>query len=236
MNRRVGVLGGTFDPIHRGHLDLGDAAQATLELTTLFVVPSYTPPHRESPKASPFHRFAMVAIAVEERHGWQASDIELEQAERSYTVSTLGRFHAAGYEARELFFIIGADAFADIVSWKDYPALLDSAHFVVVSRPGHPVSQLRQRLPDLQSRIAEAPARAAAGPTTSIILIDAPTADVSATAIRRRLADGLSIAGMVPAQVQQHIEQHGLYAPRALHGRDTASTMNLAAERLHGQG
>src|SRR5579862_5455907 len=128
MSRALGILGGTFDPIHDGHLDLGRAAQHALGLNELLVLPSNIPPHRPKPMASAFHRFAMVALAVTGLEGWRASDLELVAGARSFTTDTLAELQRRGYAPLELFFIIGADAFAEIATWKNYPALLTQAH------------------------------------------------------------------------------------------------------------
>jgi nicotinate-nucleotide adenylyltransferase len=233
--RRIGLLGGTFDPIHCGHLDVADAAQRALDLTRIFVITSNVPPHRPQPYSSAFHRFAMVALAVSDRPDWRATDLELRSDAPSYTSFTLAKFHERGFSATELVFVIGADAFADIVSWRDYPQLLDAAHFAVVSRPGCGVNELRDRLPALAPRMTTPPIDPLDYGTPLIILIDAPTADVSSTAIRQRIAAGESITGMVPARVQQHIEQHGLYSS-ATPGRRAIDAVELpAAGRLHGQ-
>src|SRR5438270_510618 len=117
MARRIGILGGTFDPIHCGHLDVADAAHAALGLEAVIVITSNIPPHRAQPQASAYHRFAMTAIAVSHRAGWKADDLELLVGAPSYTSGTLDRLHARGYAPAELFFIIGADAFAEIESW-----------------------------------------------------------------------------------------------------------------------
>jgi nicotinate-nucleotide adenylyltransferase len=234
MTRRVGILGGTFDPIHRGHVDLGVEAQSALDLTSLLVIPSNVPPHRPAPTASSFHRFAMVALAVAGRPGWQASDIELCEEAQSYTSTTLRRLNERGYEPGELVFVIGADAFADIGSWKDFPGILEGAHFAVVSRPGWPVDRLRQTLAALSPRMrTKGDWLERAGPW--IILIDAHTSNVSATAIRGRCAEGLSVADMVPPGVRQHLEQHGLYTSTASDRRGRDRLTNPAAGRLHGQ-
>src|SRR6202140_3152410 len=119
-NRRVGILGGTFDPVHCGHLDAGAAAQDALCLGKVLVLPSNIPPHRPQPLASSYHRFAMVALAIAGRPGWRALDLELGDAARSYTTDTLQRFHDQAYSAAELFFIAGADAFVEIATWKNY--------------------------------------------------------------------------------------------------------------------
>src|SRR5438093_2576852 len=195
--RRLGILGGTFDPIHCGHLDAGAAAQRELHLEGVVVLPSKIPPHRSEPAASGYHRFAMVALAIAGRPGWQALDLELRATAPSYTSETLQSFHAGGYSAAELFFITGADAFVEIATWKDYPALLDRAHFVVISRPGVTVADLRERLPALAPRM-RMPGDLMDSSTTFIFLIDAPTAHVSSTAIRRAIARFEPIAEMVP--------------------------------------
>jgi nicotinate-nucleotide adenylyltransferase len=233
--RRIGILGGTFDPIHRGHTDLAAAACEALEFTRLLLIPSNIPPHRAQPSASSHHRFAMAALAISDRVGWSLSDVELRSEAPSYTTTTLSRFHQRGYLATELFFLIGADAFADIGAWKDYPHILDAAHFVVVSRPGYSIADVPHRMPLLASRMIDPPLDELADIEPSIILIDAETTDVSSTAIRRCRAEGKSIAGMVDPRVQQHIEQHGLYTPMPPGRRRSDAPQAAAAGRLHGQ-
>ena len=232
--RRLGILGGTFDPIHRGHLDLGRAAQAALDLTEVLVVPANIPPHRPQPFASSYHRFAMTALAVAGLEGWRASDLELRAGAQSFTTDTLKGLHQQGHPVSALFFVIGADAFAEIEGWKDSPGILDRAHFAVVPRPSFAVEALPRLLPRLAGRMARRPFEAPAQLCPMIFLIDAPTSDVSSTAIRRRRAAGESIEGLVPPAVRQHIEQHGLYTstvpdPGALDAQGAP-----AADRLHG--
>ena len=210
--RRIGILGGTFDPIHLGHVDAADAAVEQLKLTRLFVVTSNVPPHRAQPLASPYHRFAMVSLAVVDRPEWRAADLELRHDAPSFTSRTLGLFHERGCVSSELFFVIGADAFADIETWRDYPRILDAAHFAVVSRPGFSVAELPRRLPRLVDRMVHPPIDEVTQLDPSIILIEAQTTDVSSTAIRQRLATGQPIDGLVPPLVAQHLEHHGLYS------------------------
>jgi nicotinate-nucleotide adenylyltransferase len=242
--RRIGILGGTFDPIHHGHVDLGCVAEAALGLTRLFVIPASVPPHRPQTHASAFHRFAMTALVVADHPNWRASDLELRSLSTSYTAVTLQQFHDRGYSPSELYFIIGADAFADLATWRAYPQILDWAHFAVVSRPGHPTGALPVGLPTLASRMVRPPIpTAAVGPL--IILIDAPTASVSSTAIRERRAAGEPITGLVTPSVETHIERHGLYAallpatpgiPWTPGRRRNDPPSESAAGRLHGQG
>ncbi len=236
--RRVGILGGTFDPIHYGHMGVAEAAENALSLTRVYVVTANVPPHRRQPVASPFQRYAMVVLAVGHRPNWRASDMELRLEGPSYTSDTLERYNQRGYERSELFFVIGADAFADITTWHDYPRILEAANFAVVSRPGLSVSALPERLPALAPRMKHAPFEVSDTSDTSdtvIFLIDAPTPDVSGTAIRTRRQEGHSIEGLVPALVQQYIEQHGLYAAKTPGRRAGDTTKRHAAGRLHGK-
>ena len=151
----------------------------------------------------------MAALATRTRPGFLVSDLEMEDASPSYTSVTLDRLAARGDDTRTLFFITGADAFQEIETWLNYPAILDRCHFVAVSRPGRPVSELRKLLPQLADRMC---APTAVVPSTpSIFLVDAPTAAVSSTMIRDRLRNGESIASLVPADVAAYIDRHGLY-------------------------
>jgi nicotinate-nucleotide adenylyltransferase len=199
----LGLFGGTFDPIHNGHLDVADAARRALALDRVILMPANVPPHRTPPHASAAHRFAMVALAIQDRAYLTVSDLEMLSDEPSYTASTLDRLAARGMDTRTLVLITGADAFRDIATWKDYPAILDRARFGVVSRPGTAASSLRNELGTLADRMADGRIR----------LIDAPTSPVSSTDIRRHLAEGQSIHGLVPAAVAAHIERHRLYGP-----------------------
>ena len=235
LTRRLGIVGGTFDPVHMGHMDLADAAHGALGLTGMVLVTSNVPPHRPQPVTSAYHRFAMVAFAVQERPDWRAADLELRYDAPSFTSRTLGRFHDRGFQPIELFFVIGADAFFEIESWRDYPNILEAAHFVVISRPGAPVREVPERLPHLSSRIVTRPLDVLSSQIPLIILIDAPTADVSSTAMRDRRAAGESIAGLVLPRVQQHIEQHGLYTSMTPGRRASDAQHTSPAGRLHGQ-
>jgi nicotinate-nucleotide adenylyltransferase len=133
-----------------------------------------------------------------------------------------------------LFFVIGADAFAEIETWQDYPAILDRAHFAVVSRPGSPASGVVTRLPALAPRMTS-PSDAAIRTTPSIFLIDAATANVSASAIRQRASNGQSIVGLVTPAVGQHIERHALYTRATVEEPGTIFHRASAAGGLHGQ-
>jgi len=207
---RLGWLGGTFDPIHCGHLDVAGAAHAALKLDTVCLVPAHVPPHRTAPLASAQHRLTMVTLAAQ-AHDWlQVSDIEVAAPKPSYTVDTLDQLAAQGMDLHALHVITGADAFAGILSWKDAKRLLDLCHFIVVSRRGCAAPQLRGVLPTLAPRMIDANVcQFAAQP--SIFLVDAPTAPVTATEIRERASSGRSLEGLVPRAVEAYINSHELY-------------------------
>lgn len=213
---RLGFLGGTFDPIHIGHLDVAEAARQALGLDRVMLVPANVPPHRAAPHASAAHRFAMVALAIQDHQALTVSDLEMLSDEPAYTSATLDRLSARGFDVGALFLITGADAFRDIATWKHYPQILDRCQFAVVSRPGTPAASIRTSLPELATRMIDAPGSWDVGSRPHIVLIDAPTASVSSTDVRHRAAAGQSIHSLVPAAVAAHIQRHELYgqAPR----------------------
>ena len=230
--RRLGLLGGTFDRIHVGHLAAAEAVRRTLHLDEVWLLTSHVPPHRPQPAASVHHRFAMVALAVQDEPALRAPDLELQSPGPSYTAATLARLHALGFAPSQLFFILGADAFAEISTWRDYPRFLDGANFAVVTRGARrALSHVDD--PDCAARLRNpaAAAEATAG-TTAIYAIDAPTPDVSSTAVRERCARGLPIAGMVTPAVERHIVRHHLYRE----GSDRERTIeHITATQLHEQ-
>jgi nicotinate-nucleotide adenylyltransferase len=197
----VGVLGGTFDPIHNGHMAAARAAQVHLALDAISLIPSRIPPHRRDPVgATSEQRYEMTQLAAAEHPTWSASRIELDREGPSYTFDTLTEL---GRSRAQIFFITGADAFAEIATWSRYPAVLDLANFVVVSRPGFTLDSLRARVPSAFSpRVSSA---------TRVILVEADTPDVSSTDIRRRVRAGDSLTGLVPDSVARYIALHRLY-------------------------
>lgn len=206
---RIGLLGGTFDPVHLGHLDVAHAARRHLSLDVVWFVPARMPPHRTRPHVSAAHRFAMVAQAVADQDALLASDVEMETEGPSYTVATLDRLAAQGVSGQSLFLILGADAFKDLPTWKAYPAILDRCHFVVISRPGAPAHTVRTLVPELAGRMRDTPCEVP--PAPSIFLVDAPTAPVSSTGVRQSILEGAGLERMVPAAVAAHIERYRLY-------------------------
>lgn len=206
----VGLLGGTFDPIHTGHLDVARAARKALGIDEVWFVPARQPSHRAQPAASAAHRFAMVALALADEDGLLVSDLEMDTGAPSYTIDTLQRAEARFPHVRRPFFVItGADAFRDIRTWRSWEQLAGRCHFVVVSRPGMPAGDMRRAVPELAARMIDAPC--AAPPTPSIFLVDAPTADVSSTGVRRALKVGGDLAGLIPGSVATYAVRHALY-------------------------
>lgn len=238
----LGVLGGTFDPIHNGHITAGLRAQSALHLDRVMLVPARIPPHRATAARAPAEaRLAMASLAAAEQQGWTASDIELKREGPSYTFDTLtelanwGGGEAAMSEPRsaalsgaatrvewQKFFIIGADAFAEIATWSRYPAVLDLAHFAVVARPGITLHSLQARVPDLADRMTTpdlfttSGSRLTPAEKTRVILIETATPDVSSTEVRRRVRAGESIRGLVPESVASYISTHRLYVEATL--------------------
>jgi nicotinate-nucleotide adenylyltransferase len=223
---RIGILGGTLDPIHLGHVEVARAARSALDLDRVVIMPTRVPPHRtDEPAASAFHRFAMAALCALDHHWMIVSDDELKAPPPSFTADTLERWHAAGLNRSQIFFITGADAFAEIETWHRYPDVLDLAHFAVVSRPGVSVATLGSRLPALVPRFVTGGTRGGELPEKpAIFLIDAATPDISSTALRRRLEAGQTVSGLVCPAVERHISRHHLYqhinTAGHLHGKD----------------
>ncbi len=208
---RIGILGGRFDPIHLGHLATAEAARRELALDRVLLLPSGPSPHRAAPaRVADAYRLEMARLTAAATAPWlEIEEAEIASPEPSYTSVTLTRLAETGYRPSQLFFIVGADAFAEIATWHDYPAVFDRAHFVVVSRPGHPVEALRRRLPTLATRMRVAtPVHA---PALAIHLLDAETPAVSSTSIRARLQAAEPVDDMVPTPVATYISTHGLY-------------------------
>jgi nicotinate-nucleotide adenylyltransferase len=240
MPGRIGILGGTFDPFHLGHLALARAARTALRLDEVRIVPSNVPPHRAAPGASSYHRFAMAALGIAGEPGLVLDDIEMALDGPSFTTTTLARLHDKGFTPSQIFFIVGADAFAEIATWRDYPQVLDAANFVVIARPGLTASSLAERLPELNSRMSShlAPPTHPAHPAhlahlahPAILLMDLETPDVAGTRIRQRASSGASLDGMVPPLVAAHITAHHLYES----SESRSASGRSAAHELHEQ-
>ncbi len=220
--RKIALFGGSFDPIHVGHLAVARAAQRRFDLDQVYFIPSGRPPHKHRHILASFpHRFTMVALACADHAHFVASLAEagpdLSGREVYYSIETARHFrHVFHQHGDHIYFILGADSFLEIPTWKEYEALLGACDFIVASRPGFRTEALRLVIPpELLGRPAArgAPAdpRAIALRRTTVHLLDTVTSHVSATEIRRRLHRGQSIRGLVPVRVEEYIGKQALY-------------------------
>lgn len=195
----IGVLGGTFDPVHWGHLAIGESAREALGLSHVLFVPAARPPHKPGREISPgADRLAMLEAAVADNAAFGVSRIELDRRGPSYTVDTLAEL-ASGPQAVPLWFILSAEALAGLPGWHEPARILDLACLAVVPRAGRPVigpSWMEAQFPGRGDRVR---------------WIDGPAIDVSASDIRARAAEGRSIRYLVPPAVEAYIAHHGLY-------------------------
>ncbi len=194
---RIGLFGGTFDPVHVGHLRTAIEFRELLDLDRVHLIPSARPPHREAPAAGAADRLAMVERAAATIPGLAADDRELRRDGPSWTVATLRELRAELGDSAGLLWLLGADAFAALDSWHEWECLLDLAHLVVAERPGtRPVPS--PAVADLLDRhLAEDPAALRGRPAGCILRCRFTLLDVSATALRRRCAEGRSIQLLV---------------------------------------
>ncbi len=197
---RVGILGGTFDPIHLGHLIVGEAARERLALDKLVFMPAGSPRLKEAePSATPRQRLEMAQLAVSDNPGFEAGTQEVERAGLTYTVDTLEELCRGLDPDAILHFIVGMDALEQFDRWKDPERLLELCSLVVVNRVGH------QRV-DVNDFVGRYPQ---AGP--GLTLLNAPRVEISSTDIRRLVSEGKSIKYLTPAPVENYIRDNGLY-------------------------
>ena len=205
----VAVFGGTFDPIHCGHLRTVAQVQRTIDLGSVHFVPARQPPHRHAPRASAGHRLEMVRLALAAYPLFVADDRELARPGPSYTVDTLRSFRTELGEARPLGVILGLDAFLGISDWHDWRAILGLAHLLVMQRPGWSPPDTR---PDWWTAAHCVSAQMLdTRPGGLIHMVAVQPVEVSASEVRRRLHRGDSVAHQMPAVVASYIQRHGLY-------------------------
>lgn len=215
---RLGILGGTFDPIHLGHLRTAEEIGQELRLEKVYLIPSASPPHKTKEPVSTFHhRLAMVQLAVGDSPLLEALDLEGRRSGFSYSIETLKEFHTIFGPDTDLFFIIGIDAFLEIRSWKDYGHLFDYAHFVVIQRPGFKPEDLKTLISDLGSKLQKSGrSQVFIMPSGKSLILTVPTLmDISSTRIRKMVMQGKSIRFLVPDLVRDFIIDKGLYISNA---------------------
>ena len=208
-------MGGTFDPIHHGHLVAASEVQSLLDLDEVVFVPTGHPYLKEG-VSPPEHRYLMTVIATASNPRFTVSRVDIDRAGDTYTIDTLRDLHAARPDA-ELFFITGADALAQILSWKDAEELWELAHFVGVTRPGYQLSEAG--LPEDRVTLQEVPAMA-----------------ISSTDCRTRVQDGEPVWYLVPDGVVQYINKHRLYAPGSPPREAPATAAPQCSHRANTQG
>ncbi|MDI7275978.1 MAG: nicotinate-nucleotide adenylyltransferase [Anaerolineae bacterium] len=196
---RVGVLGGTFDPIHYGHLVIAEEARAGLQLSRVIFVPAKNPPHKlEQPHSDAGHRLRMVQLAIVSNPSFQVSEVDLARPGPSYTADTLALLRQQLGPQAALYFIMGMDSLANILTWHEPARVLAQAHLAVARRAGFSVD-----MPALESALPGISARTH--------FLDAPEIGICSQDLRRRVRDGLPIRYQLPEAVEAYIREHGLY-------------------------
>lgn len=194
---KLGIIGGTFDPIHMGHLTIAENARYYFKLDKVLFMLSAQPPHKDQQQVSDtHHRLRMVEMAIADNKCFEASTLEMEREGASYTVDTLRQFHA-NLAHPELYFIIGSDSLFDLVNWYHYEDIASLCTLVSVSRPGYVNQQAWQELPvEIRDKIRT---------------LEVPGLDISSTELKRRLQTGEPVRYLLPMEVEQYIKEHHLY-------------------------
>lgn len=211
----IGILGGTFDPVHLGHLRLAEEAREMLNLQQVIWIPAGQPPLRTAPGTDGAHRLAMVAAAIAGQPDFVLDDAEVRAPQASYTVHTLQRLRDLHDPAQPLVLLLGADAFARLEGWFEWRRLFELAHIAVATRTGHDLGQLGAGSTALDNEFSRRRADASAltkAPAGAIVPFVLTALDISATNIRARLAGGASVRYLVTEPVLDYIQRHHLYA------------------------
>lgn len=196
----IGVLGGTFDPVHSGHLVVAEEVKTRLNLTEVIFVPAGQPWLKSDRPITPAkHRLQMLRLALADKPYFKLSTMEIERGGPSYTIDTIIELRSQLDAVDELFFILGQDNLAQLPQWRDAERLVQICYLVAVPRPGSP-------RPNLKILEASLP-----GISQRVMLLDEPYIDISASGIRDRRAQGLSVRHLVPEPVNRYIKEHGLY-------------------------
>lgn len=218
--KRIALYGGTFDPIHLGHLEVARKISQLFEIDELWFVIAQVAPHKLALEVTAaLHRYAMLALATQDDPRLLISTFELDAPGRSYTVDTVAHFKSALNESADLFFVMGADSWSEITTWRDGERLLGMANHIIVSRPGyslgvdHITAELTARIVDLRvGGPSQASPISQSGAGERIFITDAVMTDVSATDIRRAVRENSGeLVDMVPAPVADYIRKYKLY-------------------------
>ena len=212
----LGIFGGTFDPIHYGHLRLAEEIVEAAKLGEVRFIPSGTPPHRTSPGASAQDRVEMVRLATAGNDRFSVDARETQRSGPGYTVDTLIELRSELGRDRSLALLLGADAFLELVTWSRWRMLFDLAHIVVAYRPGFPIDTWQARMAEplaheYAARSMQQPLAVHLAPAGGIAAVSMTGLDISATFVRTALARGASARYLVPDSVLDYIESHSLY-------------------------
>ncbi len=201
---RIGVMGGTFDPIHYGHLVTAEEARVQFHLDRVIFVPSGHPPHKEERKSlDPEFRYLMVVIATASNPFFTVSRMEIDRPGPSYAIDTVRELKRELGDGVELFFITGADAILEILTWKEPEKILEECIFIAATRPGYDLRRLEENLPESEKIRHRTDPR--------VLIMEIPALAISSTDIRRRVKEGRPIRYLVPEGVAEFIEKHGFY-------------------------
>lgn len=220
--KRIALYGGTFDPVHNGHIAVAQKLAGLFALEEVLFIPAHVAPHkRERAVTAPLQRYAMLALATQGQERLRISSIELDAPEKPYTVETLSRLQAELGQAARLFFIMGADSWAEIATWRDWERLLGLTDTIVVTRPGYQLSaehvteELRKRVVDLRGADSKKVGLESieSGEQKRIYVSDAVRMNISATEIRRIAREGRidDLKALVSAPVAEFIRKYKLY-------------------------
>ncbi len=211
---KIGLFGGTFNPVHMGHVRVAEEIREKYALSKIVFIPAFLPPHKKAPCIPAEHRYAMVQLAIADNPLFDVSDVELARRGSSYSIDTISCFNDVYKNSAELFFIMGIDAFKEIHTWKEYPLFFQSCHFIVMNRPGHGEQGADECIPqdiagDFTPAGEEGLYRHTSGSTVGFCTIT--LLDISSTDIRNRIHEGKSIKYLVHHAVEAYIKEQGLY-------------------------
>ena len=208
----IGLFGGTFDPIHNGHLHAAAQARRLLDLDEIRLILSARPPHRTPPGATVEQRWAMLTRATRGRRGLRADDREIRRSSSaSFTVDTLTQLRQEYGSAQSMVWCLGWDAFLELETWKDWQVLIELAHIAVFRRPGAAGGPSRKLSSMIDRHGVAQPQELSATVSGGLVILEADMLEVSATDIRSKLAQNQDAAGLLPAPVWSYIRQHQLY-------------------------
>lgn len=219
--RRVALYGGTFDPVHAGHTGVARGLLKLFALDEVLFIPAYVAPHKRERRVSPAHdRYAMLALATQGEARFRVSAVELSAPERPYTVETLSSFRERAGESVRLFFVMGADSWEEITTWREWERVLTLTDTIVVTRPGyelptaHVTGEIRSRVIDVRSRTREeVESELEKSEASRVFLSDASNVEASATEVRAAVERGESnkLDALVAPAVADYIKKYGLY-------------------------